>query len=410
MKINKATKKKLIFGIMTVVLLLLFLIGIKYALNSRNAYVPEDTVSAMDNERSQVYVSGKDYKLDVQTMEKHKEQQQKRSRILEEEEASHQQSSAKKRLSDTRGTPRRDDQAKTATPRPPQKSRTGRRAAPPPDDDDDDPDDPSDPDDPGKDEEDDDVPDKKNMKPTITTSIKDGQRTKGETVNFWVTVTDYKKQNVPVFSNGDGHFEVFVNGEKITSTGANGNKTNFRATVKDGKNKIKIVATDKRKKQGTKTLTIRCDTQAQNKIIGSVTVSASAPSLGIGTIFSGQKVDITEQEPLRDILSAAFKAQGITAEMSSSYLAGLKKSGIAKDAKITDELREKAEKHRVTLIEREDWPSGWQNRLREKEFCSHSGWTYRVNGDMPGVGIGSYVPDDGDDIDLVFSLFEGDMD
>ena len=410
MEISKSTKKKLIFGIMTVALLLLFLIGIKYALNSSNAYVPEDTVSAMDNERSQVYVSGKDYKLDTQTMEKHKDQQQKRSRILEEEETSHQQSSARKRLSKTRGTPRRDDNAGISTPRPPQKSSKGKKADPPPDDDDDDPDEPSDPDDPGKDEEDDDVPDKENKKPTITTSLIDGQRLTGEIINFWVTVTDYKNQNVPVFSNGDGHFEVYVNSKKITSSGASGNKTNFRVAVQDGKNTIKIVATDKRKKQAKRTLKIRCDTNSASKIIGSVTVSAKAPSLGIGTIFSGQKVDITAQEPLNEILSEAFKKQGISAEMSSSYLAGLKKSGIAKGATITDSLREKAQEKRVTLKEREDWPDGWQNRLREKDFCSDSGWIYYVNGVAPKVGIGSYIPDDGDEIELVFILFDGDTD
>ena len=394
MKKAAIDRKKILFAALAVLLMLIFVYGGRSSLEKRDAFIPEDTVSTMDNERSQVYVSGKDYKLDIQTQQKHKEQQQKRSRILEEEEASHQQSESQKRVSDTQGEPRRDQQ--------------GRPVKVPPKKPEQKPADPGDPGDPGDDQPEDDVPDKENKKPTITMSLKDGQKTKGEAVNFWVTATDYKNQNIPVFSNGDGHFEVYVNGSKITSTGTNGNKTNFRANVKDGKNTIKVVATDKRKKQATRTISIRADVNTGPKVIGSVTVSASAPSLKIGTIFSGIKVDIVEQEPLREVLSDAFKKAGVSAEMSSSYLAALKKSGIAKEAKITDELREKAEEKRVTLIEREDWPSGWQNRLREKDFCSHSGWVYYVNGSMPGVGIGSFVPDDGDEIELVFRLFEGD--
>ena len=401
MKEIKENKKRILFGAASVILMLVFAFGIRHTISVSAPYIPENTVSAMDNERSQVYVSGNDYKLDVQSQKKHKEQQQKRSRILEEAEASHQESESQKRLRNTRGTPTpsKVPTNRRGTPVQPKK-KPAKDTNPKP---------PADPDDPDKDAPDDDVPDEENKKPVITSSLKDGQKTKGETINFWVTVTDYKNQNVPVFSNGDGHFEVYLNGTKLTSTGASGKKTNFRATVNDGQNTIKIVATDKRNKQATKTLKIRCDVSAQSKIIGSVTVSASAPSLGIGTIFSGQKVDITEQEPLNEILSEAFKKQGITAEMSSSYLAGMKKTGIAKDATISDELRDRALEKRVTLYEREDWPNGWQNRLREKDFCSHSGWTYYVNGSMPNVGIGSYVPDDGDEISLVFSLFDGDM-
>lgn len=409
-------RKRAAFAIAAVILMLCAWFAVSHLLSGGTPYVPEDTVSSLDSKRSQVYVSGKDYKLDTKTQKKHKEQQQKRSRILQEEDT-HQQTDAERRMRSTKEPPKQALPVKTPDSQPvktpeaePAKEQEGRKVKTPPQNKPKPAKDPEDPEGPeGEDEEDDEPPDKENRRPVIKTSLIDGRRMKGSAISFWVTVTDYKNQNVPVFSNGDGHFEVFVNGSKITSSGTNGNKTNFRADVKDGNNKIKIVATDSRKKQSTRILNIKCDTKEEGKPVGTVTVSASAPSLGIGTIFSGVKVDITEQEPLNEVLSAVFKKAGYSAEMTKSYLAGIKKKDIAKNAEISDEVKDRAKEKRVTLIEREDWPKGWQDRLREKDFCSHSGWIYKVNGEMPNVGINAFIPEDGDEIELVFILFDGDM-
>ena len=70
-------------------------------------------------------------------------------------------------------------------------------------------------------------------------------------------------------------------------------------------------------------------------------------------------------------------------------------------------LHSSDEEHRVTLYEEDKWPKDWKDRLYEKDFASTSGWIYRVNGEMPNVGIGAYTVNDGDEIDLVFVLFDG---
>ena len=431
MKNLSLNKSKIIFGAASILMLLVCVFGIRGIISQSAPYMPENKVSVMDNERSQVFVSGTQYNLDVKTKKKHEAQQEKRREILQKREQTRQLTPVRRRLISTRKPvkkpavvpvkTKKKDPSKTKKSGSPTKKKDkgkpekpGKKEEPEEPPKQDEPEEPSDPKDPkeGKegDKDDDTVAKEENMLPLIESSLIDGRKIEGTVVNFWVTATDYKKQNIPVFSNGEGHFEVYLNGSKITSAGASGEKTNFRAEVEDGVNTIKIEATDKRDKTAVKTYNIRCDVNEPNKIVGSVTVSVSAPSLGIGNIFSGQKVDITEQEPLRDILSDAFKAQGISAEMTSSYLAALKKTGIAKKATITDSLRDKAEEMRVTLKEREDWPDGWQNRLKEKDFCSSSGWVYYVNGSMPDVGIGSYIPSDGDEISLVFILFDGDTD
>lgn len=438
-------RKRKRYAAASVLLALLFVFAGWSALSSDGAYVPDESLNAADPERSQVYYGGSGYSIDLDVKQEHDEAQEERSKILQERRESHQETKAQKRMSETReqaepkeaapsdapsptpkqtqnGTPKASsnappDSRPAATPKQAQSSTPvqGKPVSKPksttPSQKKQKPKEAKDPEKPGKKkDEDDTVAKESNKLPTIKTSLIDGRKMKGSPVNFWVKATDYKKQNIPVFSNDEGHFEVYLNGEQITSTGSSKGKTSFRADVINGANTIKIIATDKRNKQAKLTVKIRCNTEEPSKIVGSVYVSASAPSLGIGTIFSEQKVEITEQMPLNEILKAAFKEQGISSEMSSNYLAALKKDGIAKDAEITDELRERAQEYRVTLYEREDWPDGWKNRLKEKDFCSSSGWVYYVNGDMPDVGIGSFIPEDGDEIELVFQLFDGDMD
>lgn len=408
MKKHKVNRKRILFGVASVLLMLVFIFGIRYSLDRSTPYTPENTVSAMDDARSQVYVSGKDYSLNEHTKKEHKESEKKRSRILEEQAASHQQTASQKRISDTKGTnpvkkedaPKKKPVKKPIKPPAPPKAKTPEKPAAPKEEDPDD-----------EDEEDyyKKPESERKVLPTIKTSLRDGVKTKGETISFWVTATDYKKQNIPVFSNGDGSFNVLLNGTKLTSTGTSGNKTNFRPAVRDGKNIVKITAVDRRGYKRTITRRVIADTKQEAKPIGTVYVSISAPSLGIGTIASGIAVKITEQEPLHDVLRDAFKARGFSASMSSSYLKGISKSGIAKDAEITDEIRDKCLDMGITVKEREKWPDGWKNRLYEKDFTSASGWIYRVNGSTPGVGINAYIPDDGDEIELLFSLYDGDV-
>lgn len=404
--------RRILFAAASVILMLILLFSVRQALMSEDPYRPEDTVSSMDSGRSQVYVSGEAYHLNENTMKEHKESEERRSKVLEEQQASHQQTAAQKRIADTRGSsPSKDpskpkgkpEKEKQKKPEEPVK-KPAVKPAPPPD--------PSAPEEDDPDDEDEEDYYRKPKKerdvlPTIKTSLRDGVTTKGETISFWVTATDYKKQNIPVFSNGSGKFTVWLNGAKLTSTGESGNKTMFRPAVKDGKNTVKITAVDRRGNTRTITRRIRCDVKSESEPVGSVRVSISAPSLGIGTIASGIKVSIMEEDSVADALKKAFKSAGISASMTNSYLKGLRKSGIAAKARITDELREKAEENRVTLYEEDKWPKDWKDRLFEKDFASTSGWIYKVNGEMPNVGIGACTVDDGDEIELVFILFDG---
>ncbi|MBR2547879.1 MAG: DUF4430 domain-containing protein [Eubacterium sp.] len=410
--------------------MLVFVLWVHGTLNSDGPYSPEEAISGLNSERSQVFLSGSNYAIDEDTKNAHEEEEKERSRILAEKRASHQQTATQKRLDETRGqsevkqesgkgggntgesSKKAGEPKKAAEPEPenePQRTPEPRRQDPKPTK----PADPSKPSETDPDDDDEEDYYKKKQKdrdvlPTIKTSLRDGVSTKGETISFWVTATDYKKQNIPVFSNGEGRFTVYLNGEELTSTGTSGKKTNFRPAVKDGKNTVKITAVDRKGNKRTITRRVNCDTKQEAKPIGTVYVSIIAPSLGLDVIESNISVKIFEEEPTADILRDAFKKAGISSTMTDSYLQGISRPGIAAGTEIPEELLEEAEERRITIYDREDWPKGWEDRLFEKDFSNRSGWIYRVNGSMPNVGIGAYIPDDGDEIELEFILFETD--
>lgn len=432
-------RKRLYYAAASVILVLVFVLSIYGMLSSDRPYMPEESISGLDPARSQVFLNGSSYELNEESIKDHEETQSERREILAEQRESHQMTAAQQRLAETRGQDqvtqsseqtegqgpgdtgtsgstegtRADSKPKPEKHPEPKKAPepTKKPAVTQPDPK---PATPSNPSTPSKTDPDDDDEEnyyKKKQKdrdvlPTIKTSLRDGVSTKGETISFWVTATDYKKQNIPVFSNGEGQFTVYLNGEKLTSTGTSGKKTNFRPAVKDGKNTIKITAVDRKGNKRTITRRVNCDTKEEAKPIGTVYVSIIAPMLSLGTIESGIKVKIYEEEPTSDILRDAFKQKGISSTMTDSYLQGISRDGIAAGTEISEEILEEAEERRITIYDREDWPDGWEDRLFEKDFSNRSGWIYRVNGSMPNVGIGSYIPDDGDEIELEFILFE----
>ncbi len=399
-----ADRKRILLCIASVLLMLVFVYAFRYAIEQSDPFVPDDTVSSMDNKRSQVYVSGDEYKLDAETAKEHKQNERKRSDILSQSRSSDNNNRDRSGgLGDdgdnNPGRVKPEDQRK-----PDDREREPGDPDKPRDDDDDPYDDST-----GKDD------DERSKVPTIKFSFRDGETMTGSPVKFWILAKDYHGTVIPAFSNGDGKVEVWLNGAKIVSTGSDGGKIYYNPAVKSGKNTVKVTAYDSTTVKGkwtphkrtiTRKFTANIDTGP--KIVGSVTVSISAPSLGIGTISSGIKVDITKDESVHDVLKEAFKKAGISSTMSASYLSGISKKGIAKKARITDELREKAREKRVTIKESDDWPKNWEDRLFEKDFCDASGWHYEVNGSEPNVGIGSKSVDDGDTVDLVFHLFDGD--
>ena len=402
-------RKRLIFSIASILLLLLFIMGSYRVLKNEKPYIPESTVSAMDNERSQVYVSGEDYKLDNEVQKKHKETEQKRSKILEEKERENTQNSDRKRISDT-GRPKRPDTPSGPGSRPQKKPKPEKKpeqVKPEDKDDDDGEDDPDERSHYEKPEE------ERKLAPTIKTSLIDGDKIDGENLDFTVTATDYEGNNIPAFSNGQGKVVVLVNGAKVTSGGDSGGKIRYRVKAKNGKNTIKITAYDRKNRDRTITRKVTVNTEAERKKGGIVTVKVTAPSIGKPGIMS-TRVEFYEGDTVEEVVKVALKGKGFDFEWPPGYLRRISKSGMISGWRISDEMKEYINGRGIEESAYVDPDKVNTGRLGEEDIVKtrQSGWCYSVNGTFPNTGMQSMHVADGNVIELVYCLFvdRGDID
>ena len=388
--------RRRIFLIAAVALTLLLTVGSGLVLRGQEEYVPENQVAQMDPERSQVYLSGSGYSVNKDQKKEHQEIEKQRKQKQQHREPSQQQKQQARAAQRAKDGPKTkgpgDDPGGKDPSRPKPTGPTKHTTR-------------SDPTDPSKvtttkktgAEED-------NEKlPKIKTSLVNGEVINGARASFWVTVIVYQGRNVPVYSVDDGYFEVTCNGVPISSTGASGNKTSFRADLKNGKNVIVITAHDRSDRTTSLTRRITANASGPEEVIGIAYVGIIAPVLGLGDIL-GCEVELNAGDSAKDAVQKALKAGGITPTFSGSYLAGLSRTGIAAGAYISDDIRAQMEELRQT----EKDPSKQDpDRLKEKDFYESSGWIYLVNGEAPEVGLNSWPMEDGDELLLVFSLAEG---
>ena len=381
--------RRWISGIIACALIFFVVLAGALMFRSQEEYEPVNNVQTIDAQRSQVYVTGTGYRVDKDQKKIHEKVEKQKEKKVEE-----------KKQDPNRNTPvLRPQPKKAAGPTgKPQKVKPEKEKetdpAPAPEKDDPRQEDPGEEDPPEEEPAQD---------PVITTSLINGDEVNGERVSFWVTVTDYQGRNVPVFSEDDGSFTVTCNGTPLTSDSVSGKKTNFRAEVTDGRNDFTITATDR--KGNTKTLNrwITVNTEGEVEVTGTVSVTISAGIIGLGTIYSTD-VTITNGDSAKDAVKRAFEKGGYTGVWDGSYLAGIKKSGIAEGAHISDEVREQMEELRQT---EKDPSKQNKDQLKHKDFYESSGWMYSVNGTVPGVGMNSLKLEDGDEVNLYFILAEG---
>lgn len=395
-------RKRLIFSIASILLLLLFIMGSYRVLKNEKPYIPESTVSALDNERSQVYVSGEDYKLDNEVQKKHKETEQKRSKILEEKERENTQNSDRKRLTDTRKPKIPDDQRRPVT-RPqkePEQQKKPERVKPKDKDDgDDDEDDPDEREHYKKPEE------ERKLDPTVKTSLISGDKLKGENIDFTVTATDHQGNHIPAFSNGQGKIVVLVNGATVTSSGDSGGKVRYRVKAKNGNNSIKITAYDRKGRSRTITRKVTVDTNEEKEKTGIATVKVKAPSIGKPNIMS-TTVEFSDGDTVEEVVKKALDKKGFSYNWPSGYLKSISKGGMISGWHISDGMMEYITERGAEskLVDHDKVNTG---SLGENDIIKEtgSGWCYSINGSFPDTGMQAKNADDGSVIELVFCLF-----
>lgn len=244
--------------------------------------------------------------------------------------------------------------------------------------------------------------------PVIMTDLREIQSS-GETVpelfTFFVVAKDYKGMYIQ-----PSDIQVYLNGEEMTPVYANESKISYNARVPEGTYSIRIRAWDaNHQKEQTETFSIT----SSPKIVGTMHISMEATTVGVSSIFD-ETVDIRQGENLAYALERILRAYGIVPEITGSldeayYL----KSIIADyDLYITPEIPEDLMEKLV------EWDAGTaevlhlencrgRNQLGELDFTIGSGWMYSVNGEYPNIGFADYVPKDGDDVRIRFTLAYG---
>ena len=133
-------------------------------------------------------------------------------------------------------------------------------------------------------------------------------------------------------------------------------------------------------------------------------VDASAVSLGEvipleEIAFNGENcaelfINLIESNGLESIYSGS-----IDEDFYLSAISGIDTS----TAYISEEFKE------ILIANSIDYENAvWEeNVLGDFDFTESSGWIYTVNGEIPDVGMNSYIPQVGDEIKLVFTLCYG---
>ncbi|MEI3611567.1 DUF4430 domain-containing protein [Pseudogracilibacillus sp. SO30301A] len=252
-----------------------------------------------------------------------------------------------------------------------------------------------------EDEEDEEIDEKA---PTIEIfDIKDGQTLKGSTKTFHVRGTTYDGKSITA---GNGKINATNNGTNIKIDWPDSDQISFTLEVQNGENNIVITALDNEGNQATRQLTVYGD--ITDGVIGTVTISLEATTIGLGYIIPPEQVEIYQGDRGSHVIDRLFEKHGINYDYTGShensfYLSAIYRPGLVTNPVIPDDLAELVERD-MSRFEPDDYLT---DSLGEFDFSSGSGWMYSVDGNYPNVGFADYYFEDGQAVRIRFTLAYG---
>ena len=424
--------------------IVLFLVSSGLALRGQKVQAYDSGVSGVNENRSQVLLTGKNYSLNYEQEQEHleekakeKEKQEDRQKkveeqqqqitqpepenkpenIVEREEQRREQERQETDPPEQEQTPRddsgnkeQDDQERDQSPRDDQDSK-------------DDGDGEDDSDTPGPSEEagdgdtepgtdggndsgdgdegdnpseNPDDPEAVTNNPIIECSLTDGETIAGSDIYFTLKGTDYKGRTIDSF-----YYSVSLDGEKMYSQGTNNGYTTYRQRdLTDNSHEVRIIVTDVEGNSTTVIYNVSTDSASSGEaetVTGYLYLDAS--HIGRGTLLYGVDYEVHTGSSVADFVEGALAAYGYTPMRgagSSFYLARIYRPGIVGDASGLTIPPE---------FEGEAYPEGQDaDSLGEKDIVATSGWLYMVNGVYMNVGMGSVTLEDGDEVFIWFTL------
>lgn len=239
--------------------------------------------------------------------------------------------------------------------------------------------------------------------PKLVTDLKTGTTVKGDikTINVWPTTASGERirgKNVI----------VKVNSTLVPFTWDDSVKTSYKLSLQEGENNVSIKAWDDDGRAVTENFIVHSEAVENNGVIGQVTISLEASTLGIEYIIPPTKLDIHKGEKGSYILDQLLRNHGFTYNNTGSldnnfYLQAVNKKGMLANLNIPDDLWALVEEA-STYASKDNYSV---DSLGEFDFANGSGWMYSVNGDFPNYGFSDAYFLDGDVVRIRFTLNYG---
>lgn len=239
--------------------------------------------------------------------------------------------------------------------------------------------------------------------PKLVTDLKDGTQVKGDikTINVWPTTSSGERirgKNVL----------VKVNGTAVPFTWDDSVKTSYKLVLNPGENNVSIKIWDDDGRTITEQFVVHSQQVEDNGVIGQVTMSLEASTLGINYLIPPTKVDIHKGEKGSYVLDQFLRNHGFTYSHTGTmttgfYLKDISKPGMLRNLAIPDDLWALVEKH-STRSERNNYS---EDAVGEFDFANGSGWMYSINGDYPNYGFSDAYFLDGDVVRIRYTLHYG---
>lgn len=364
--------------------------------------VGENPINGVNEERSQILISGENYALNSDQEQRYEEEKERKKAQIEEQKQQGEENRAQQRLDakvqetvsgeKTGGGTEGNNSGSGENGR--GDGGTGQGAGdsggdvPPAGE----PDNPM----PDPDEEED-----TSKLPLIITSLSDGQTVEGLRLVFTVEGRDYQGNRIASFN-----FDVKVNGMKIYSSGQNTYERTYRGELADGANEIEITIKDDEGNAVTNYYKVYANKGGQMEEGGTVTVTMDTGVLGLGIKFVDTST-FYRGDNVSDVIVRALKKNGYDYQAGPTggnaygfYLSRVTGSGITAGYKIPEPILEKLEEYGATDQKH------YQDSLGQEDFYKDSGWMYFYNGALLG-GMSNYNVEDGDEIHLFFTLYLG---
>lgn len=226
--------------------------------------------------------------------------------------------------------------------------------------------------------------------PSFETSLRSGLRIRGLRHTFTVSAKDYKGNSLNSF-----RINVNVNDEKLYRADERGGVVSYRGKFKNGENIVSISVRDENGYTITRKYKVYADENKKPKPKGTITIRVEARSVGKGILINNYKVQFYDGDSYASLLVKVLEKYGYRPIFKgngdySFYLSAIEKSGIGKNTKIPEALKEKLKDEGVDLDEGEKN----DNRLGEFNFTDKSGWTWTLNNKYMDVGMSEPIVKD----------------